>query len=499
METKKKRSYIRRSLGLAMAAMVACTAVAQVETKPVSLDDCVKMALQKNLDIRVSYYNPRLALSQLRQQYSPYDPVFGGSVDQRFRQQPTIALPGAPVVPGAERWQEVYTAGLNGLTPIGTTYNISYNVQRDSQEAANFYTYTPSLSLNMTQPLLRNFWIDQTRLAIQVGKLTLKSTEQDVQEIVISIVSQVALAYHDVIATRESVRVQKKAVETAERRLSEQKKRVEVGALAPLDEKQSEAEVYRAKADLIQAEGRYGDAQTVLRNLINDDLGGWDGLLLEPTLTLTAEPVAFDKKDSWHKALTMRPDVLRAGIALDQQKIRKRFAYNQLFPQLDLRGSYGLGGLGQHLGDSLDTLAARSQPNHSAGIVLSFPLMNRNAREANKQAKLQQERLLLDYKRIEQNAMRAVDISIRAAKTQYERVGATKKQREFAAQALDAEEKKLANGKSTAFQVLELQRQLTQAESDEINAFSEYNKELYRLSQAEGDILNKLGILLEIR
>jgi len=115
------------------------------------------------------------------------------------------------------------------------------------------------------------------------------------------------------------------------------------------------------------------------------------------------------------------------------------------------------------------------------------------------QNKLEQERLLLSYKRIEQNLMRDIDISIRSAKTSFERVNAARKQREFAAQALDAEEKKLANGKSTAFQVLQIQRDLTSAEASEISALSDYNKELYRLSQAEGDILNKLGIVLDIR
>lgn len=499
METKHHRSTWGRVGALAaIAATSALTSFA--ETRSVSLDDCVKMALQKNLDIRIAYYSPKQALSQFRQSYGAWDPNINFGASQSFRQQPGLQLPGQPFIPGAEYWNENYSVGVSGnSTPFGTGYGVSFAVPRASQEGAGGFTYTPSLTLNLSQSLLRNFWIDQPRLAIEVGRLGIKRSEQDVQELVISVSTQVALAYHDVIAARESVRVQKKAVETSERRLAEQKKRVEVGALAPLDEKQSEAEVFRTRADLLRAEGSLGDALARLRNLVSDDFAALDDTAFDPSMTLTAVPVAFDKKDSWHKALTQRPDVVRAGIGLEQQKIRRKFTYNQLFPQLDLRGTYGLGGLANHLGDSLDDIGARNQPNHSVGIVLSFPLSNRSAREANKQAKLEQERLLLDYKRIEQNAMRDIDISIRAAKTQFERVGATKKAREFAAQALEAEEKKLANGKSTAFQVLELQRQLTAAESDEISALSEYNKELYRLSQAEGDTLKKLGILLDFK
>lgn len=524
METKKKRSYIRRSLGLGMAAMVVSTAVAEPQAKPVSLDDCVKMALQKNLDLRIIQYAPRNAQSVLSQTYQAYDPTLTAQANQQFNFSAGVAPVGSFVPPTTETWNENYSVGVGGLLPTGLTYDLGTTMRRNSgiayrpvfDAAGNAvidpatgkqlilqddqgFRYFPNASIRLSQPLLRNFWIDQPRMMIQINKLNVERQEEAVRQEVMRVTTEVALTYHDVIATRESVRVQRKAVETAERRLLEQKKRVEVGALAPLDEKQSEAEVYRAKADLIQAQGRYGDALTALRNLVSDNLAEVDEVILDPTLALTAEPVAFSKTDSWHKALTLRPDIMNAQHTLEQQSVRLKFARNQIFPQLDLTGGYGISGVGLDFGPSLKTMEDRTYPNHNAGIVFSIPLSNRNAREAHKQAKLEQERLLLDYKRLEQNAMRLVDVSIRAAKTQFERVGATKKQREFAAQALDAEEKKLANGKSTAFQVLELQRQLTQAESDEINAFSEYNKELYRLSQAEGDILNKLGILLDIR
>jgi outer membrane protein len=492
------RTRLAAGAGVLFSALTLANAV---ETRPVSLEDCVGMALQRNLDIRVSYYNPRLALSQLQQQYGAWDPSGRFSANQNFNASPTLALPGQPVFPGAERWRETYSAGISGQAPLGTTYDLTFNVPRnsDAQQPQAAFIYTPSMNLNLTQPLLRNFWIDQPRMMIAVNKIGVKRSEQDVREVVMTVATQVALAYHDVIAARENVRVQRKAVETAERRLAEQKKRVEVGALAPLDEKQSESEVFRVRADLLRAEGVYGDAHTRLQNLISDDIAGLGDSLFDPTLTLSAVPAAFDKQDSWHKGLTQRPDLARANFNLEQQRIRRKFTFNQLFPQLDLSGSYGVSSVGVSSSSALDQVVERTFPNHAAGITLTIPFSNRNAREAHRQVKLEQERLLLDYKRLEQVAMRDIDISIRAARTQLERVGATKKQREFAAQALDAEEKKLANGKSTAFEVLRLQRDLTQAEADEINAMSEYNKELYRLSQAEGDTLNKLGIVLEIK
>jgi len=508
METKNHGSRTRRILGALAASVVASASSLSAETRPVSLDDCVKMALQKNLDIRIAYYNPRASLSQLKQASGAYDPTISMRAQQNFATSPGQgnALEFIPV--GGESWTEAYNMGINGVAPgpTGTRYNLGGRLTRNSNllfgtngPIDTGFFYRPSASIDLTQPLLKDFWIDSARLVLAVNKLGLGRSEQAARKQVMTVVANVALAYFDVIASRENVRVQAKAVETAERRLAEQKKRVEVGALAPLDEKQSEAEVYRAKADLIQAQGRYGDSITTLRNLVNDDLGSWDEVILDPTMTLAAEPYAFDKKDSWHKGLTQSPDIVDAQLSLDTQKIRQKYNYNQLYPQLDLVGGYGVIGAANNLGDSFHDIQERTLPNHYAGIQLVFPLGNRNARESLKQGKLEQERLLLSYKRIEQNLMRDIDISIRSARTNLERVNAAKKQREFAAQALDAEEKKLANGKSTSFQVLQLQRDLTTAEASEISAKSDYNKELYRLSFTEGDILNKLGILLDIR
>ena len=512
METKKIWSRAVRSAGSFLAALVLSSSAAQAapELKAVSLDDCLKLALQKNLDIRIAYFNPRQSLSQYRQAYAGYDPSIGMSARQNFRTSAGVGNPGDFIPPGGESWAENYSVGLQGLAPTetGLRYSLQSGMTRNNNvffatpnrpEINSGFFYSPFVSLDLTQPLLRDFWIDSTRMMVQVNKIGIGRSEQGARRQVITVVAQVALAYHDLIAARENVRVQRKAVETAERRLAEQKKRVEVGALAPLDEKQSEAEVYRAKADLLQSEARLGDASTNLRNLINDDLGSWDNVLLNPTLMLTAEPVAFDKKDSWHKALTQSPDIVDARLQLDSQKVRLKFTKNQLFPQLDLLGGYGVIGAEPSFGMALQDIEDRKLPNHFAGMRLNFPLNNRNARETHKQNKLEQERLLLSYKRIEQNLMRDIDISIRSAKTAFERVNAARKQHEFAAQALDAEEKKLANGKSTAFQVLQIQRDLTSSEASEISALSDYNKELYRLSQAEGDILNKLGIVLDIR
>ena len=102
-------------------------------------------------------------------------------------------------------------------------------------------------------------------------------------------------------------------------------------------------------------------------------------------------------------------------------------------------------------------------------------------------------------KKIEQDIMIQIDNAIKLAQSNYERIAATKKAREYAEAALDAEQKKLENGKSTSFFVLQLQRDLTAARSAEIRALADYNKSLSTLSKSEGTTLEKANIGLEFK
>ncbi len=106
-------------------------------------------------------------------------------------------------------------------------------------------------ALQLRQPLLKNFWVDGTRHQIQVAKNRLKYTEWALRFRIETVISNVEKAYYELIFARENVKVQAKALELAERLLSENKKRVEVGALAPLDEKQAQSQVADARANLL--------------------------------------------------------------------------------------------------------------------------------------------------------------------------------------------------------------------------------------------------------
>ncbi len=484
------------------AAVLQVAAVSAAEVKPVSLDDCLRMGLEKNLDIRLAQYTPLLTKLSLSSALWTYEPTMNMGANQAFRATEGFAGIGQFNAPPNESWTEQFTAGFGGAVPTGLTYNVASGVNRQSgvfNGRDQGFTYTPFAAINLTQPILRNFWIDQPRLTIQLEKRNLKQGELDVRNQVIGTLTDVTLAYHDLIAARETVKVQQKALQLAERQLAENKKRVEVGNMAPLDEKEAAAQVARSKADLISAQQQLQLSENALKRLVTDDFSGQKDVSFEPTAQLVAVPESFNRMDSWHKGLSTRPDILRTRLELEKQRLTLRFTRNQLFPQLDLTGSYGLTGQDTALMPSLGDIQDRRNPQHSAGIRLSVPFSNRRARNEHQAAKLRNEQTLLRYKQLEQSVMVEIDNAIRNADAALQRVEATEAFREYSEAALQAEEKKLENGKSTSFIVLQRQRDFTAAQSDAIRAKSDYNKALARLAQAEGNTLERYRIQMEVK
>ena len=169
-------------------------------------------------------------------------------------------------------------------------------------------------------------------------------------------------------------------------------------------------------------------------------------------------------------------------------KLRK----NQLWPELDLVGSYRVAelnnvGYGRAIGD----LGYGRNPTYSYGVQMEIPLGNRAARARLSSAKAVKERSLMDYKKLEQQIMVDIDDAVKLIRSDFERVEATRAARAFAQEALAAEQKKLENGKSTSFLVLQFQRDLTVRSSDEIKALADYNNALAELANREGTSMER--------
>jgi outer membrane protein TolC len=225
----------------------------------------------------------------------------------------------------------------------------------------------------------------------------------------------------------------------------------------------------------------------------------WADITLEPQGTLTAPRPVVNLQDSWSKGLTQRPELLQAKLDVERQGIQLKYDKNQLLPEVDAFGTYGYNGTGKEFSDAFYAFQQLDTRGYTYGGRLTIPLTNLRARSAYRADKATMQQLVLSVKQLEQGIMIVIDNDIGVIRANYDQVQATRAAREYEEAALDAEQKKLESGKSTTYTVLQVQRDLTTARGNEIQALDTYNKSLSQLSLDEGSTLQRLGINLEVK
>ena len=478
------------------------------KVRELSLKDCVQTALQHNFDVQIERYDPLIQLAALHGAYGGYDPTLNLSATHNHNNlaefQTVNETNGASLFIASSTLTDVnaLNTDVGGFSPWG----LQYDLFGSAAESAVTQPYSPlqeassgQVGVKVTQPLLKNLWIDNTRLTIQVAKVTLEHSEQALRNQFITTVAAVQNAYYELIYARDNVTVQQEALTLAQTQLDQDRQRVQLGSLAPLDVQQDESLVATSQANLIAAWNTLSVDQNTLKNLLTDDYVSWHALSIQPAESLSEELQLFDVQDCWGRGMTKRPDLLQARLDVESQGITLKFDRNQLYPSLDLNGEYGYNGDGRVFSGVFDQYGDANHPFYYYGASLSVPLSNAKARNTLKSDKATLKQKLLTLKQLEQTIMVDIDNAVKQVASDYQQVQAQRQARIYAAAALDAEQKKYNVGKSTTFTVLQLQSTLTTDRGNEIRAIASYDEDIAKLSQAEGATLDDLNISLEAK
>src|SRR6202012_1825987 len=152
--------------------------------------------------------------------------------------------------------------------------------------------------------------------------------------------------------------------------------------------------------------------------------------------------------------------------------------------------AYLAGGYGNLLGQ----MFRRNYPNYSAGLALNIPLRNRAAQSdyATSELELRQSELGLqqNINQVRVDVQNAV-IGLQQARARY---AAAVKASDLQQQTLDADQKRLALGESTAYQIVLDQQNVASAESAEVQALANYSHARIGLDQALGRTLEANNI-----
>jgi outer membrane protein len=483
--------------------------IAQGALRDLSLNDAVELALAQNLDIAVERLGPQGFDFQVAGLRNLYRPLASSAVGQRHQVNPaTNTLNGGARVVNDTT---TYNFGVTQEVPWGGgNFNLAFGNTRlaTSNQLANFNpAFNSNLTATFTQPLLRDFGIDNNRQQIAIAQINRDIASESLRATVAQTVANVRNAYWELAYARAAVDVAQRSLELAQKLVEDNQARVEVGTLAPIDVVQAEAEAANRRQTVAQVEATLATAQLTLKRLIvtgtSDPL--WSQELRATDLPqLTSPPL--DVEAAVRNALERRTDLATARKNLDSNDVTLRFWRNQTRPAVDLQLSYGATGLGgqqlERTGtgvtaaltgnvtpggytDALRLLGNRDFPTWNASVNVSYPLGGNNADGQYARNRVLRTQQSTRLRALELQVATEVTNAALQVQANLRRVDAARAARALAERQLEAEQSKFEVGLSTNFFVVQSQRDLAAAQDVELRALTDLQRALVTLERAQ--------------
>ena len=463
-----------------------------------------------------------------------FDPVLTGT----FQNDHAGFIPTSPF---AGTYQGTTTANFQYLQGFqwGTNLSIGFNNSRITSNNA-FQSVSPALNsgfqFKLTQHLLQGFGFPGNARFIRIAKNNRELSDVAFRLQIITTVDQIENMYWDLVYAYENQRVKEESLAFSQKTLSDTKKQVEIGSLAPIEAVRAQSTVAADQQALTVAKTNLQLQQLVMKNALSrtlhdPTLAGAD-VVPTSTMEVPENEQIQPTEDLVNEALRHRAELVESRIQLHSQEASNAALRSALLPTLDAFAYYGGSGLGgsqnpasicanplqstfcatanpiQALSQfpltpsigypsTLNQLVNSTAPDKGVGLQLNIPLRNRAAQAVQVRGELEyrQEQMAL------QQTENRVSIEVRQAQFAVEQnqasVAAAKAAVDYAQQSLDAEQKKYQFGTSTTTAVLQTRSALATSESTLMSAMAAYEKSRVELERAVGTLLDHNGISID--
>ena len=467
-----------------------------------SVDDAVAMALEKNLGLRAERLNPQIQDLSVAQARAAFTPEFFSTFRTASNESPSSTFLAGTAETITDD-QFISNLGVQQSVPWGGGgYRVTWAGSRS--KTTGFTSFNPqlrsTLNAEFTQPLLRNFRIDTLRQQVMLNTKQREIADVQLREAIAQTTRTVRNAYWDLVAAIANHQVQTQSLDLSREQLRNNRTRVEVGTMAPIDIVEAEAEVARNEEAVIVSEANIRSFEDRLRSLIGDpsDADFWTQRLEPTEQPVMTPPRPIDVDAAVRNALQNRTDLAQTRKQLESADINIRYYTNQRLPDVNLEATYGLVGLGgtqyefgqggfpppiigqtnRGFGSVLSDVLRNQFPSWTVGVTIGYPIGSSQAETGLARARLQNTQARTTLRNQELLITTSVREAGRQVNTNLKRVQATQVARQLAEQRLEAEQKKFNVGMSTTFIVFQAQRELTSARNNELRAIIDYNRSL---------------------
>ena len=472
-------------------------------TVPLTLEEAVRLALERNLDIAVQRMNPEIREIAIATAQAAYHPTLTST----FSRASTTSTPTSQLNLGSNGAANTsgtmqYNAGITQQLPWwGSSLQANFNNSRQETNSNNS-TFNPSYTSNwgatLTVPLLRDRTMDTQRRAIIVSRTNRDISDIQLKASLTNLVSNVRNAYWDFVYATEVVDSAQQSLSLATKLVDDNTIKVEVGTLAPLDITSARAAEANRRQALVQAESTRRNSELALKAFL---VGGTD----DPNWMATLDPVdrpefvvqPVDVEAAIARALANRTDLAIVKKNLELNQVALKLYRNNALPTVDFSLNYGLQGVGGTqlirsntgvlgsqvtqtipggLGDALSTLLRGKNPRWTASLSLNYPLGVNPQQTQLATANVQLNQIQAQLKNIELQVATQITQAAITLRNTSEAVQVAQIARTLSQQQLEAEQSKFEVGMSTNYQVVQYQRDLADARNSELRAILNYRK-----------------------
>jgi len=490
---------------------------ARAQAIRLSLSESIVIGLQNNLDLLIERISPMSAAEDVVIERAEFDPSLVSGTDQgdslfsysEEREQNVIRGSGdIEALFGTGTWtrSDSYDAGLGvqqplhtgGTISLGYGFNRSYGSSFDESSTIN-PSWESALFLSIEHPLLRGAGLDVNLANIRIAINERMISEEGFRAQALDVAFNVESAYWNLIRAIQDMEVSVKSLQVAldNRRSSELQ--VQAGTRPKLDLTTADAGVAGRLGELIASEATVRDREDQLKNVVNLPENWFlTDLQIVPVDAPDEESVETEEKPQLTEyvrtALRCRPEIQQAELDIRNTNIALRVRKNGLLPKLDLSAGIAYTGTDAHYEGSNDELGEGKYYRRSVGLTFQYPLGNRSARAAYRQATLDRRSARLYAQKVRQDIVVTVRAALRSIRTNRQRVITTREARDLNQERLDAEQRKKEVGLATSLDVLEVEEDLAAAERDYINALLDYQISLAKLDREAGTLLDIHGV-----
>jgi outer membrane protein TolC len=441
-----------------------------------TLDECRQRMATGNEATQLRLLEWLVARQRQRGEKGVFEAEFVSSVERNENKRAnTVEQARAQSLFGAgtvfDQKNNLYSTGIEMLQPLGTRVRLGLTLAdyHNNLNQALFPNgeFSSVMSLSVTQPLLKNAGRDVNMAAIRLAAIASDGAFQDYRRQLMQTVGGTESAYWDLHLTQEQLRLAEESTKLAATILADNQVRLAAG-------KATELEVLEARAGLVVRQTRQMDAeQKVLEATGRLAVFMGEPVPDQPNAPARntapyravdkprAEMVSLNFGDCMARAVESNPDYLSRRRQIEASNIRLAYAKRQRWPQLDLKASYGLNGVGGSPAASFDQLTHSDFPFWTLGLELRVPLEGGTKSKADlAAAKLATRQALVSLQEAETQLGNAIEIALRKAQSTAVNVTNLQSLAEYTKAVLTAQLERLNAGKTDLRTVFETEAKL---------------------------------------